>query len=69
MDSITITARDPRCPYCGRPVLGLFVRGGEGRYHPECTQPPVFPVVPLPNPLFPMWNPNDGLDFTPQITC
>lgn len=33
-------AVDPRCPYCGRPVIGSYVQGLEGKYHPQCTQPP-----------------------------
>ena len=34
------TGKDPRCPFCHRPVVGTFVHGNEGRYHPECTRPP-----------------------------
>lgn len=48
---------DPRCPYCGRPVLGTFVSGYGGRYHPECctfppslTRPPArFHAPPFPD--------------------
>ena len=32
--------KDPRCPECGRAVLGEFVQGAEGRYHLVCAQPP-----------------------------
>lgn len=32
------TAKDPRCPHCGRPVLGIYLEGVEGRYHPSCAQ-------------------------------
>ena len=64
------TGPDPRCPYCGRAVLGTFVQGNEGRYHPECTQPPMpcVPVVPNPWLVPPWWVPlpyNGG----PTITC
>jgi len=65
------TGPDPRCPYCGRAVLGTFVQGNEGRYHPECTRPPDHPpcVPVVPNPwLNPWWVPlpyNGG----PTITC
>lgn len=38
------TKTDPRCPYCGRPVLGAFVQGSEGRYHRACIEPPVSTV-------------------------
>lgn len=31
--------KDPRCPHCGKPVLGVFVQGNEGKYHLACTQP------------------------------
>lgn len=34
-------ATDPRCPYCGRPVVtGDYVQGKEGKYHSACTEPP-----------------------------
>ena len=67
MSTINIsTARDWRCPYCGRPVLGIFVQGVEGRYHPECTRPPDYPpfVVPVP----PWWD-NQPQWGIPNITC
>lgn len=44
MDAFTNTATDPRCPYCGRPVLGAFMLGNEGRYHPACVEPPAQPI-------------------------
>lgn len=34
------TAKDPRCPFCGRPVIGEGVVGEEGTYHGACVQPP-----------------------------
>lgn len=41
MSTFTYTTQpDPRCPYCGRPVIGAFVAGNEGWYHPACVQPP-----------------------------
>lgn len=55
--------KDHRCPYCGRPVLGVFVPGNEGRYHPACTQPPLALPVVAP------WQPPELPDFTPKITC
>ncbi len=64
---------DPRCPYCGRPVIGTFVQGGEGKYHPECTRPPQQdhgPCVPVnPNPWLnpPWWVPRDHYPY--RITC
>lgn len=36
------TAYDPRCAYCGRPVLGVQIYGNDGVYHPACVQPPPF---------------------------
>lgn len=55
------TAYDPRCPYCGRPVIGAAVYGSEGAYHPECTHPPKPSVMeellrrkPEPKPYYPM---------------
>ena len=55
------TACDPRCPYCGRPVIGAAVYGSEGAYHPECTMPPKPSVMeellrqkPEPKPYYPM---------------
>jgi hypothetical protein len=36
----TLNEQDPRCPYCHRPVLGTYVAGKEGRYHPRCVEPP-----------------------------
>jgi len=46
------TDRDPRCCYCGRPIVNTsliedssyIVHGHEGPYHPECTHPPDPPV-------------------------
>lgn len=35
-----MTIGDPRCSYCGRPVLGASIYGTEGIYHPECTRGP-----------------------------
>lgn len=44
--------RDPRCPYCGRPVIGEHITGLEGHYHPECVRPPQPPLpFPFPSPL------------------
>ena len=34
------TALDPRCCYCGRPVLGAVCWGSCGPYHIECVRPP-----------------------------
>jgi hypothetical protein len=34
------TQHDPRCGYCGRPILGPTVYGNSGAYHPDCTRPP-----------------------------
>lgn len=71
------TAKDPRCPVCGNAVLGSAVYGGEGAYHPKCTQapervaaPPIFVPVPMPYPVEPSpyrvtWDPPTW----PQITC
>lgn len=58
MSGTTNTSADPRCPYCGRPVIGAFVQGGEGRYHPACVQPPL-PIEPF-NPSVPIqpWDPS-----------
>ena len=33
-------AKDPRCPQCMRVVIEPYVQGVEGRYHPQCVQPP-----------------------------
>lgn len=59
--------RDPRCPYCGRAVLGMFVQGVEGRYHLACTQPPAELTPFLPNiiPSFPVVPTYPQ----PQVTC
>jgi len=32
--------KDPKCPHCQRPVIGLGIAGQEGTYHLECTQSP-----------------------------
>lgn len=48
----TTGPRDPRCPYCGRPVLEEGIVGVEGRYHLECARPPR-PPVPADWPGFP----------------
>jgi hypothetical protein len=49
--------KDPRCPHCGRAVLGAFIQGAEGRYHPACTQPPMDlrPLPVYPQPYTPPW--------------
>lgn len=61
------TASDPRCPHCGKPVIGAFVQGCEGSYHPACTQPDI-QVQPWPwfgiNPPWPFYVPP-----TFQVTC
>ena len=44
---------DPRCPFCGRPVIGNGIVGNEGTYHPECTRPPITDVEPWPVPVNP----------------
>lgn len=44
---ISSAGPDPRCPHCGRPVLGTFVQGNEGRYHPACTNPPLEYLTPI----------------------
>ena len=44
--------KDPRCPQCGRAVIGLFIQGLEGKYHPACTQPPI-DLSPHPSPYIP----------------
>lgn len=63
---------DPRCPYCGRPVLSIYVQGNEGRYHPECTRPPM-DHAPRPAPYLPQlptdrpwWVPPD---YPYKVTC
>lgn len=37
-------SKDPRCPYCDRPVIlntgTILVSGLEGTYHARCTEPP-----------------------------
>lgn len=56
--------KDPRCPYCGRPVVRLgSVIGNEGVYHGECVRPPIIPsdiapnYIPIvPYPVFPYPN-------------
>jgi hypothetical protein len=40
---MTSSGTDPICPHCGRPVIGVFVQGKVGRYHPACVEPPVRP--------------------------
>ncbi len=61
---------DPRCPLCGRAVIGEKVVGMEGSYHPECTKPAP-PVVP-PSPFYP-WGSGDcpGVipPYQPTIIC
>lgn len=59
-----ITQPDPRCPYCGRPVIGSFVQGQEGRYHPACTQPPDDPA---PQWVPPPWYPPNPI-IGPTVT-
>lgn len=57
--------RDPRCPFCGRPVIGMAIYGQEGAYHPACTQPPSPLAL-----LFPQWEPPSDPGFgQPRITC
>jgi len=53
-DPSTTSGKDPRCPHCGRPVVGVFVPGNEGHYHPECVRPPVSVPVPV-HPSVPVW--------------
>jgi hypothetical protein len=55
-------SKDPRCPYCGRPVLGVFIQGIDGRYHPECTRPPAHPADPHP------WGRPWGPWFDPHLS-
>lgn len=40
MRTSTAYGTDPHCAYCGRPIVGPFVQGNAGPYHPACTQPP-----------------------------
>ena len=59
---------DPRCPYCGRPVIGISVQGNEGSYHPECTRPPMdgAPYLPQLPTDRPWWVPPD---YPYKVTC
>lgn len=69
--NFSTTAKDDRCPYCGRPVIGKSIQGLEGRYHPACTQPadsgrvPYVPVQPWTPPF---WVPLDN-PYRWDITC
>ena len=48
--------KDPRCPQCGRAVVGGGIIGLEGTYHPECAQSPFkyAPLEPWQPPMTPM---------------
>lgn len=59
---------DPRCPYCGRPVLGTFVSGVEGRYHLACTQPPADLSPFLPN-IIPPFTAPFNIPYCVETDC
>ncbi len=61
------TSADPRCPYCGRPVIGTFVQGNQGHYHPECTRPPLADAPTTPRIGPPWWVPVPQYPY--RITC
>lgn len=68
--TFTAVSVDDTCAHCARPVIGDFVQGRAGRYHPACTRSPYEAAPPIPMVPFcmPGSTPLPPLDLTPKVS-